>query len=1151
MKNIYLKVLGEYCNKVEFDSFPSADDLMYKIIRLEDIFSKVNIIPDNMIRHNFDYTKAGIDYDKKGQESLNSSVEYADVLSSKERVASGSNKKSSIDLDDLIKRIDERIAAMEKDFAKLSETDVDNVIFSNEEVENNSYDSTGMRLVIRGKPGSGKTIFIKRLCLAYCMDDVEYLKNEADFAEFPWEQFPVLILCRYFNQIEIEEIKNREFLETTYKLIKLTHGDNLPESFSYEKFVDLIHEKITKGELLFLIDGWDELLDKSICDLFLEKFNAFVENNKKLNVIVTARDYYECGEFSDYIFYKISDLDDNQIAEFVKRWYNIIYSTRPEKQNNYKVLLNQLGIGGSQSEPRFLYAKKFTDVPLSLSCLLLATRNAGSIPDMKCRLFDEILALYIRWHSEKKWNRFSETTLKYILSYIAISLTKDNKLFYNYDELTEVFRNCYRDLDGYFPVPMYEDNIPKDIEELCRCGLFGYTIGDLFGFRAHRQMQEYLSACAINNRLCDQMFDYQSPIEVFSDKYNNPRWKEVILFSIESAQYNIPFVEALISSSTNENTNYACTNLLFELMLQNLPLRAVYQEKLYKCIFSEHITDKQIEMIVQLLSHANSKRDAFVEFITKEFRSSVENGDVKFMFAFAVIESYNSIRNDESPLTHAEALLCKDDEFSKATGMYILCVMAWCLYAKVGAPTFEKYYIDFKLSDKTIAVLADIVSDAENKQKTDAARCVQDCILAGYMLFSDFQIYYPFERMIEDFERNTDDKAYEKILSLAPINYTKAVNSELQEKYFSRLKNEIAEHDSKRDDIIFTFSLCNSIGCFENNDYLVENYINLWDIYSMNTNSMGGARFKQIRSELGCIMKQSIGEEKYLIRSVSLEPDLLWHNFNLNKEAQIALKCKMSAYLRQKKIIEVRKFDAESERYSIIVNASDLLKEGVDIKEPFSLINKALLISEVFGDSCDGDLSKGLGFLIDKGLTADDIKMVKDKLFFNLNLNEDWIVLLWLYELSGSSEVFNGIGNNEISKIKSPYLKEKVVETVSPFIKKSFIENLEIYNEIKAALENTTPGDQMRFQVVDDKGKTVECEVLFTFDQDEIQYIVYTDNSVDDEGNTKVYASRYKFDNKGPITLYPIESDEEWGMIEIILEEIQNQIQKGEVSDSN
>lgn len=1150
MKNIYLKVLGDYCDKVDYDCFPSADDLMYKIIRLKDIYSAVNINPDSIIKYNVDYTKSGIDYDKKVQESLNSTVDYADALSSKERVASGSNKKPSIDLDDLIKRIDERIAAMEKDFVKLSETDIDN----NEKIENNSSDPTAMRLVIRGKPGSGKTIFIKRLCLAYCRDDVEYLKNEADFAEFPLEQFPVLILCRYFNQIEIEEIKNRDFLETVYKLIKLTHGDNLPESFCYENFVDIIYQKLTEGKLLFLIDGWDELLDKSICDLFLKKFNTFVEKNKNLNVIVTARDYYECDEFSSYNFYKISDLDDNQIEGFVKRWYKIIYSTQPEKQKNYKALLNQLGIGGSQSEPRFLYAKKFTDVPLSLSCLLLATRNTGSIPDMKCHLFDEIFTLYVRWHSEKKWNRFSETTLKYILSYIAISLTKDNKLFYNYDELTEVFRNCYRDLDGYFPVPMYEDNIPKDIEELCRCGLFGFTIGDLFGFRAHRQMQEYLSACAINNRLCDQLFDYQNPIEIFSDKYKNPRWKEVILFTIESAQYNIPFVEALIASSKNENTNYACTNLLFELMLQNLPLRAVYQEKLYKCIFEEHITDKQVEMIVQLLSHANSKRDAFVEFITKEFRSSVENGDVKFMFAFAVIESYNSIRNDESPLTHAEALLCKDDEFSKATGMYILCVMAWCFYARVGASTFEKYYKDFKLSDKTIAVLADIVSDAENKQKTDAARCVQDCFLAEYMLFSDFQIYYPFEEMIDDFEKNSDDKAYEKLLPLAPINYTKAVNAELQEKYLSRLKSEIAEHDrktnDKRDDIIFTFSLCNSIGCFENNDYLVENYIILWDIYSMNTESMGGARFKQMRSELGYLLKQNIGEEKYLIRSVSFEPNLLWHNLNLNKEAQIAQKCKLSAYVRQKKIVEVRKFDAESERYSIMVNASDLIKEGVAIKEPFSLINKALLISEVFGDSCDGDLSKGLEFLKDNGLTADNIKMVKDQLLINLNLNEDWIVLLWLYELSGSPEVFNGIGNNEISKIKSPYLKEKVVETISPFIKKSFIENLEIYNEIKAALENTTPGDQMRFQIVNDKGKTVECEVLFTFEQDEIQYIVYTDNSVDDEENTKVYASRYKSGKEGPITLYPIES-EEWNMIEIIIDEIQNQIQNGEVSDSD
>ena len=64
--------------------------------------------------------------------------------------------------------------------------------------------------------------------------------------------------------------------------------------------------------------------------------------------------------------------------------------------------------------------------------------------------------------------------------------------------------------------------------------------------------------------------------------------------------------------------------------------------------------------------------------------------------------------------------------------------------------------------------------------------------------------------------------------------------------------------------------------------------------------------------------------------------------------------------------------------------------------------------------------------------------------------------------------------------------------------------------------------------------------VKFTFDSDETgkSYMVYTDNSVDEDGNTRVYASIYN-PNQDEIKLEPIESDKEWKIIETILEEIQ------------
>ncbi len=85
----------------------------------------------------------------------------------------------------------------------------------------------------------------------------------------------------------------------------------------------------------------------------------------------------------------------------------------------------------------------------------------------------------------------------------------------------------------------------------------------------------------------------------------------------------------------------------------------------------------------------------------------------------------------------------------------------------------------------------------------------------------------------------------------------------------------------------------------------------------------------------------------------------------------------------------------------------------------------------------------------------------------------------------------------------------------------------------------------MTFKVTNDEGKEVECEVLFTFESDETKknYIVYTDNTLDNEGNTKVYASIYKPEEAEP-KLLPIETDKEWKIIETILEELQNEANK-------
>lgn len=79
------------------------------------------------------------------------------------------------------------------------------------------------------------------------------------------------------------------------------------------------------------------------------------------------------------------------------------------------------------------------------------------------------------------------------------------------------------------------------------------------------------------------------------------------------------------------------------------------------------------------------------------------------------------------------------------------------------------------------------------------------------------------------------------------------------------------------------------------------------------------------------------------------------------------------------------------------------------------------------------------------------------------------------------------------------------------------------------------------FTIINDNGEEVQCEILFTYNDERTSkdYIAYTDNTMDEEGNTKVYASIFNPEEENP-TLLPIESDEEWELIEAILESLTN-----------
>lgn len=90
------------------------------------------------------------------------------------------------------------------------------------------------------------------------------------------------------------------------------------------------------------------------------------------------------------------------------------------------------------------------------------------------------------------------------------------------------------------------------------------------------------------------------------------------------------------------------------------------------------------------------------------------------------------------------------------------------------------------------------------------------------------------------------------------------------------------------------------------------------------------------------------------------------------------------------------------------------------------------------------------------------------------------------------------------------------------------------------------------FKFINEQGVEVTCDILFTFDSEETKksYVVYTDNSKDVEGNIQVFASVYH-PNEQNSKLEPIETEQEWKIIETILDTLQEEIKKKSEEENN
>ena len=76
--------------------------------------------------------------------------------------------------------------------------------------------------------------------------------------------------------------------------------------------------------------------------------------------------------------------------------------------------------------------------------------------------------------------------------------------------------------------------------------------------------------------------------------------------------------------------------------------------------------------------------------------------------------------------------------------------------------------------------------------------------------------------------------------------------------------------------------------------------------------------------------------------------------------------------------------------------------------------------------------------------------------------------------------------------------------------------------------------NENNFTYIDEDGNKIICDILCDLETKNKNYLIYTDNSKEEDGSKKIYASSYTVDEEKKI-LEPIKTKSEWKMIEAIL----------------
>ncbi len=372
------------------------------------------------------------------------------------------------------------------------------------------------KLMILGKPGAGKTTFLKFLAMS-CIGGT-----------LSADRVPVFVTLKDFTDAA-NTPKLLEFISQQFTNYGITGNIRVNTDFFdalFNRNANPIEVLLRKGRILVLLDGLDEVREKDDGRVIRE-IEEFAKQYHQCQIVLTCRIAAKQYIFEQFTEVEIADFDDEQIGTFAHNWFR-------NKQVKAEDLLEEL--------KRNSRVRELATSPLLLTLLCLTFENSGNFPANRSELYKEGLdALLKKWDAKRGIRRdivykdLSVQKKEDMLSQIALTTFEKGDYFFKQKQLEHYIFDYIRNAPN---ARIAEEDLQLDSEVVLKAieaqhGLFVERARGIYSF-SHLTYQEYFAARQIV--VSTSPSKLETALKKLVSRVTETRWREVILLSVGMAR---------------------------------------------------------------------------------------------------------------------------------------------------------------------------------------------------------------------------------------------------------------------------------------------------------------------------------------------------------------------------------------------------------------------------------------------------------------------------------------------------------------------------------------------------------------------------------------------------------------------------------------